>query len=825
MKKNKKIQNFTVATITILFIMSCLLLFYFIEKEANIFIKTSVYLFHFGVSFLLIYFVVHKFSTLRKVPIFRNFQNENSQRTKTHSHKLLKLKRKKKKLIQKIHSYKKQRKKIQNRQRFHNDLYKSVQEGIAIIDENFTIQYCNQTMQQIFDNRKLIQTSFLSLFDTKNQKIIKAQLQQKGITTIYELSYQPINNEIKYFRIFTTPLKKTKWKKENSVCTILDITEEKIAKEELNNYKNHLEAIVQQRTEELVRTNDLLQVEIEEREAAEKIIREQKQSIEYQHNIVVEQKNQLKEHNLNLEVANAKIQESTRLKETFLTNMSHEIRTPLNAITGYANLLLTTDLSEKQFNYLRSLKHGASNLLVLINDILDLSKIEAGKMRLEKIDFNLNEILENFLDTISVKAKEKEIELTMNISFSEPKILKGDPYRLTQIMNNLVGNAIKFTPDKGFITIQIHLLEKKEKSYKIRFEIQDSGIGIAKEKQKVIFENFAQASVDTTRQFGGSGVGLSIVKQLVEMQNGEINLISDTGKGSLFWFEIVFEEGDYNYLNSSKIQENIRISKNSKLNILLVEDNPVNREIAIDTLLQHNENIKIDEAENGKIAVKKVLQGKYNLIIMDIQMPELDGYEATKIIRKKLPKPLSDTPILGMSAHAMQSEKDKCLQLGMNDYIAKPFEPALLFRKIAELTGTAEIVENKIEQKIVSEYKFINLKNLPSIYNQNESKRLKMLKMCNEHIPISLENLNLAFSTKDWKAVEKNAHSVKNLLYYLGLEEESKILKEIEHQAKEKPNYSILIQMLHKIRKSWEGSCVELETIIKKLENDISLKN
>ncbi|MFM2226382.1 MAG: hypothetical protein RJA07_2584 [Bacteroidota bacterium] len=380
--------------------------------------------------------------------------------------------------------------------------------------------------------------------------------------------------------------------------------------------------------------------------------------------------------------AKEKAEEAALEKQQFASIMSHEVRTPLNAVIGMTNILLMDNPRDNQIQELNTLKFAAENLLMLVNDILDFSKIESGKVNLEKITFDLPIMVNNLKNSYQFKADEKGIKINSIIDESIPHQLLGDPTRISQILNNLVSNAIKFT-EIGFVDISIRAIQTSNESVKIRFEIADSGIGIPVEKHQSIFDSFSQANSDTTRKYGGTGLGLTITKRLVELHNSKIFIDSDIGKGTTFYFDIdfviSFEKllpiNNFNDYNNTKI---------AGKRILLVEDNPFNQLIA--TKFLEKWNAIVDTAENGKIALEKInLNSSYDLILMDIQMPVMDGIAATKAIREHQDISLQCIPIIALTAVAMENDKEKLLKDGMNDYISKPFNPADLYKKIIQL--------------------------------------------------------------------------------------------------------------------------------------------
>ncbi len=370
---------------------------------------------------------------------------------------------------------------------------------------------------------------------------------------------------------------------------------------------------------------------------------------------------------------------ATQAKSEFLSMMSHEIRTPLNAIVGLTYLMQQEEVSESLAENLKILQFSTNNLHVLINDILDFSKIEAGKVELEKIPFDFKQLISNIKKANQIKAEEKGNKIKLMIDDDVPNIVMGDALRLGQIITNLVSNAVKFTKN-GSITVELAQQRRYDNYVTLDVSISDTGIGIPLEKQSMIFEKFTQANSETTRQFGGTGLGLVITRRLLQLHNSDICLESEEGRGSKFYFTLDLEIGTE--LKSKTIDNggNELLNENTLkgVKVLLVEDYPMNIKVATKFLERWQVNVEV--AENGQLALEKYETGKYDLILMDIQMPVLDGYSATAQIREFD----TDIPIIALTASATLNNPDRAFLVGMNDYVTKPFNPNELFQKIAK---------------------------------------------------------------------------------------------------------------------------------------------
>ncbi|MES2386562.1 MAG: PAS domain-containing protein [Bacteroidota bacterium] len=375
-------------------------------------------------------------------------------------------------------------------------------------------------------------------------------------------------------------------------------------------------------------------------------------------------------------------EEATRAKTQFLSTMSHEIRTPMNAVIGFTQLLLLENPRPDQTEHLSTLEHSASHLLSLINDILDFSKIDAGKVEFEQTAFDVNELLNNTIRMFRLKAEEKRLSLTLDNRANIKNYLIGDSVRINQIVNNLAGNAIKFTFTGG-LSLGCRVLSDDEEGVNLEFSVRDTGIGIPADRQELVFDSFTQASSSTTRQFGGTGLGLAISRRLVELMGGQIWLESTLGKGSVFFFTLRFKKGEL--LPGAGHAANLPVPEKEPLTlagvrVLVVEDNSVNVLVAKRFLQRWK--AEIDFAENGAIAVDKVQQSDFDVVLMDLQMPVMDGYEATRRIRELPGEKYLRLPILALTASASIDVKTEVLNMGMDDYITKPFNPSELFSAI-----------------------------------------------------------------------------------------------------------------------------------------------
>lgn len=391
-----------------------------------------------------------------------------------------------------------------------------------------------------------------------------------------------------------------------------------------------------------------------------------------------------------LEKSYDQVKKASEFKSTFLANMSHEIRTPMNGIIGMVHLLKEKNLGEEEIEYLNTIDFSANHLLELINMILDYSKIEAGKMELESIPFNFMGDIQKLIRLFDFKIKAKGLQFKLQVDADTQRNILGDPLRFHQVIINLISNAIKFT-EKGSITLRIlELMPLKENTKRLKIEIEDTGIGISENTIENLFEAFSQADSSTSRKFGGTGLGLTISNQLVMLMGGKLDLKSELGKGTKFFFTLSFPLGDYIKVNSTITKAPKKTFKNPK--ILVVEDNLVNQRV-ISLILKYN-NALVEVANNGLEAVKKYQEQYFDLILMDIQMPVMDGLEATQIIRQSEKFQTQKTPIIAVSANAFDEDRQKAHKVGMNDFIAKPVKAEELETLIYKYLHAGDLVEH-----------------------------------------------------------------------------------------------------------------------------------
>jgi PAS domain S-box-containing protein len=521
----------------------------------------------------------------------------------------------------------------------------------------------------------------------------------------------------------------------------------------------------------------------------------------------ITEQNEVKE---SLKKAKEDADKARLMQEQFLANMSHEIRTPMNAIIGFTSFLKDTNLNHKQQEFVSNINIASENLLSIINDILDVSKIESGMLQIENTVLNLHSTLQSVYSLMLGRASEKKLELSLHINKDVPEFVISDPTRLSQILINLVSNAIKFTSD-GFVNMRVEIDKMNSVSCIVRFIIQDSGIGIAKENSEIIFERFKQESADTTRKYGGTGLGLSIVKNITHLMGGEISINSTVGKGSEFIVCLPFTNCDES--QQIEFKRNVEKGRSStdiapvNLNILLVEDNRMNQQYCKTLLKQFGYSCSL--ANNGVEAIKLLEENHYDLILMDIQMPLMDGYETTRQIRNKFK---SDVYIIALTANAMSEEKNKCFAVGMNSYLSKPFKSEDLYLKIMEMfvvKKNEKSIEGESEQSAFKS--LIDLEFIKSQVHGDSEAADELIEIFLNDVPAELLKLKEAIEVLNYDMINELSHKMVSNFSIIGINDAIEILRRLEHYSLRKENSEMYSELVNK-----------LISIFNKLTNEIN---
>ncbi len=503
-------------------------------------------------------------------------------------------------------------------------------------------------------------------------------------------------------------------------------------------------------------------------------------------------------------------EDAVKSKQQFLSNMSHEIRTPMNAIIGFTKVVLKTELTAKQKEYLTAIKLSGDALIVLINDILDLAKVDAGKMTFEETPFKMALSISAMLHLFEPKILEKNLELVKEYDDKIPEVLVGDPVRLHQIILNLVSNAVKFT-NKGKITLSVSLLNEDDEKVTIEFAVTDTGIGIPANRIDKIFENFQQASSGTSRLYGGTGLGLAIVKQLVEQQNGKVSVKSKINEGSSFSFTLDFQKTTAQAELEAGFEETDIEIKNIK--VLVVEDIALNQ-LLMKTLLD-DFGFERDIADNGKIAIEKLKNKSYDIILMDLQMPEMDGFEATDYIRNTMH---SKIPIIALTADVTTVDLAKCKAVGMNDYIAKPVDERVLYNKIMGLVKKATIKEEVQSQS--EKIKCIDLAYLIHRTKANPGLMMEMISLYLEQTPPLVVTMKKSLIDKDWKSLYSAVHKMIPSFSIMGMSIDfENMAKKIQEYASTQQQEDGIHDMVLQLENVCAQACIELTVEFNTIKN------
>jgi PAS domain S-box-containing protein len=764
------------------------------------------------------------------------------------------------------------RKKAENALIEQEELYRSVLtsigEGILIADNNGIINFVNEQIEKLsgYSKDEMIGKTVFDLFFSSNQvERIKNRL-AKGINDQYEIEVLKKDRRKIFVEIIARPFRNSKGELKGSISAISDITEKKeitkhvkIQETLLHNILNNLPVNIYLKDEEgkVIFIND----------SAAKTMNKSKQEIlhkdsadffpEETANSIKEDDRQVRKNNIpkivednslfgryflwgkipfhvdnmgplllgySIDISERKkaeeeaihakqlAEESIKSKERFISIMSHEIRTPMNAVVGITNLLLKKEHNQEQKELLKGLKVSSENLLKILNNILDLSKIDSGKLVLESADLNLRELLESAREASSYKAAEKNILINIEVDEKIPKYIKGDSFRLNQILLNLLSNAVKFT-EEGKIDLLVKMLGSSNEKYHLLFTISDTGIGIPEGKLSDIFESFTQASSDISKKYGGTGLGLTITKKLIEFQNGTIGVESIKNKGSKFIFDLTF--GKSNKTKDERLERDQEYNFNG-LRALIVEDNDMNQLVIVRFLEQQN--IIPSVAGNGNEALNLLKKNSYDFVLMDLQMPEMDGYETSLYIREKLNN--KNIPIIALTASASNDIENKVLKAGMNDYITKPFEPSLLFSIIADHTNVKKkTTEERMPKSpaIPPLEKVTDLSYLNDASAGNKNFISEMIHIFLEQTPGFINHLKKTCAEKNWVEFRKTMHKIKPTIIMMGIHSLANDIPRIENSVKKETNLEEVPSLVAKMESICGLAYAELNVELAKL--------
>ncbi len=511
---------------------------------------------------------------------------------------------------------------------------------------------------------------------------------------------------------------------------------------------------------------------------------------------------------------------TAELKQQFLAKVSHEIRTPMNAILGMTHLMLKSDLDAEQVNTAQTIKQASENLLSIINDILEISQLQSGAIHFEDKAFSLKQVLKGIISMFEYKIKEKGLKFVFDYDIEDDLALIGDPIRLGQILINLINNSIKFT-DKGFVALNVKILESLEDAFSLQFEIEDSGEGISPEKLEHVFDMFVQVSDDFNKVYGGTGLGLAIVKQLVDLQNGKIGLKSTKGVGTCFSIALTFKKNaDPHAIEDVELEDQPMPLR--PLQILLAEDNRMNQVVARKIIESEWPGTHIIVAETGVQALDLLRANQPDLVLMDLQMPEMEGTEATLIIRQEFEAPKKDIPILAMTAHALITQGDKYKSYGFNDYVLKPFEPKQLFLKIREYLpqlfdiNIPQVKANtSAKAQSIQTQKIIDLSYLEMMSDNDPEMKQTLIEMILADVPKELDLLEKAIQEHRWDDVRKISHKLKSTTPFVGNAELDEYNKSIERNCINNYNLDAIPSIFTKTKDMFSRAFTELEAVLK----------
>jgi len=509
-----------------------------------------------------------------------------------------------------------------------------------------------------------------------------------------------------------------------------------------------------------------------------------------------------------------------RAKSAFLSNMSHEIRTPMNAIIGLTELLLNKKQDETATENLKAIRFSANNLLTIINDILDFSKIEAGKFSFDIQTFEIFHILDELNKSIKLSAQSKGLLYEVQVSGAIPKYLKGDSVRLTQILLNLLGNSVKFTYT-GKIKLHIDILNETETDIILEFKVTDTGMGIPKDKIGSIFQSFTQVHSHQRFQTKGTGLGLSITKKLVEMQDGEIHVKSQVGKGSTFTFFLPYLKASQKDLEPVEFQENADATRFTNLKVLLVEDNKINQLLARQILVGWGVNVEI--ANDGFEAIAKLQRRTYDLILLDLQMPEIDGFEVARFVRKTIKPPSNEIPIVALTADAFTETKIRTQEAGMNDFITKPYQQKDLFRVLRKFSNQEEdkyysiLESSENEEKEIG--KALNFEFIKEKFGKDQDTFKYILEVFKNDIGEEINSVREFLAKKDGQSPIRLVHKLVSTFTAMGMPDTAFTLSLMERMMKQGDDTSLVFEKLIEVETQYKQALVQINPVLESISN------